>query len=59
MQLKYYRIQAKQVYFQQNNTKRERVYQLHTFTKGKTKEEEEENKIPKRRIKLQEGMLRK
>ena len=29
---------------------------LHTFTKGKT---EEENKIHKRRIKMQEGMLRK
>lgn len=38
-------------------TKQNRVYQVHTFTKVKTKEEE--NKIPRRRISMQEGMLRK
>lgn len=47
------------MYFQtrQNKTKKKRLYQLHTLTKGTT-EEEKGNKIPKGRIKMQQGVLR-
>lgn len=56
-ELKYfYRIQAKQTYFQAKKKREWGGQQLHIFTKGKT---EEENKIRKRRIKMQEGLLRK